>query len=376
MNMKNKVKILFVITRATQSGPIRVIENIIDHLDLNIFELYLISIEEESKERSILRSFQTKFYNYQYIPVSKVEAILGKFGKLRKAIKDINPDVIHSNGIVPDLIISKICPERQLIIAHANYHIDYSYLLGSKLKGELLARLHIRIMKRAKTCIACSKSLSELYKKDHLNMRYIRNGVQVDKFNFVDKSIIRNKLGLPKNKKIFIYAASFNNRKNQKFLVTVFEKYLNEHVLLLLGDGPTFSDIKEYTNAKNIFFLGRKKDVKPYLQASDYFISSSKQEGMPMGVLEGMAEGLPVILSNIDQHIELFTVNDKIGVLFSLNSVDDLVKKTRQLVNMNYESMSLSAYNTILNDFNSEVMGQKYQKEYILIANSLENRGR
>lgn len=139
MSDMKKIKILFLITRATRSGPIQVIENILDYVDTKKFELYLISIEKESNDRSILESFKKQFYEYQYIPVSKANAVIGRFSNLRRAIKRIEPDVIHSNGIVPDLIIDKICPERQLMIAHANYHVDYYYLCG-KLKGELMAR--------------------------------------------------------------------------------------------------------------------------------------------------------------------------------------------------------------------------------------------
>ena len=69
--MKRKIKVLFVITRATQSGPIRVIENIIKYIDCNKYELYLISIEPELPERSILSTFKNEFREYQYIPVSK-----------------------------------------------------------------------------------------------------------------------------------------------------------------------------------------------------------------------------------------------------------------------------------------------------------------
>lgn len=368
--MKRKIKVLFVITRATQSGPIRVIENIIKYIDCNKYELYLISIEPELPERSILSTFKNEFREYQYIPVSKQNALSGKIGRVRAAIKKIDPDVVHSNGIVPDLIISRICPEKQLIIAHANYHIDYTYLLGNKFKGELLARFHIYIMKKAKTCIACSESLSEIYKKDHLDIPFIRNGVPVSSLKQSNKSKLREELGLPLDKKIFIYAASFNSRKNQKFLVSAFEKKLRQYVLLLLGDGPTYDAVRELSHTENILFLGRKLDVQPYLQASDYFISSSLQEGMPMGVLEGMSVGLPVVLSDIDQHRELFHICTGIGVLYKSESEDSLIKQIEKLVNMDYEYISLAAYKTVLTDFNSEVMSYKYQEQYSLIAAS------
>lgn len=364
-----KVKLLYLITRATKSGPIQVVENILDYIDSNKFDLYLISIEKEIPERSILDTFKNRFRSYQYIPVSKKEALLGYFAQLRNAIKKINPDVVHSNGIVPDLIINKICPGKQLIIAHANYHVDYYYLCG-KVKGELMAKLHIHLMKKARVCIACSESLSQIYKKDGLILPYIRNGVNIEPLKTYDKRELRKELGLPLNKKIYIYAASFNSRKNQEFLLTTFSKFLNDDILLLLGDGPTYESVKSVEHSNNVILAGRKSDVKPYLRASDYFISSSLQEGMPMGVLEGMAEGLPVVLSDIDQHRELFRVNKSIGVLFRNNSIESLMKAIKKIELMDYSKTSNNSYNTVLNHFNSKTMSEKYQQQYINIANN------
>ena len=140
--------------------------------------------------------------------------------------------------------------------------------------------------------------------------------------------------------------------------------------MLLLGDGPTYDRVKSVEHSNNVILAGRKSDVKPYLRASDYFISSSLQEGMPMGVLEGMAEGLPVVLSDIDQHRELFRVNKSIGVLFRNNSIESLMKAIKKIELMDYSKTSNNSYNTVLNHFNSKTMSEKYQQQYINIANN------
>jgi glycosyltransferase involved in cell wall biosynthesis len=49
----------------------------------------------------------------------------------------------------------------------------------------------------------------------------------------------------------------------------------------------------------------RPDQVQPLLGSSHVFVSASRFEGMPLSILEGMAHGLPMVLSDIDPHREL-----------------------------------------------------------------------
>ena len=218
-----KIIILYLVTRCMKSGPIQVLNNIVDNIDNNKFDFYLVSVSDEDEKRSILTSMKQKF-KYYHIPVSKKNALLGKYSDLVQFIKILNPDVIHSTGVVPDYIISKTFPEKQMIIAHSNVLTDYTMFYG-KIWGWILARYHIKIMRKAKEVIACSKSLSEIYeRKEHLKMKYIRNGLNYVPLKITDYTNLREELNLPQNEKIFVYAASFNKRKNHIFLLKSFVK--------------------------------------------------------------------------------------------------------------------------------------------------------
>ena len=364
----SKVKLLYIITKCSKSGPINVLNSIIDNLDRGLFEIYLISTSEEDSCRSMLEDFTRKVDHYQYIRLSPKDAALGNIKKLEAAITQINPDVIHSTGVVTDLAVSRICPDKHMLIVHSNVMVDNVYLCG-KLKGTMLAFLNLFLFRRAKCAVACSKSLSDIYKKYGLNLPYIRNGVSVSQLHDIDKSELRKQLGLPVDKTIYIYTASFNQRKNHSFLVKAFSQNGNQDaVLLLLGDGETFEKNKKIASSNNVIFTGRKSNVIPYLNASDYFISSSLQEGMPMAVLEAMACGLPVLLSDIPQHEEIFELNHDVGCIFQNNSDRNLNDQIIALTEKNYDKMSHEAYDTVEKYFNAKVMGKQYQKLYIELA--------
>lgn len=362
-----KVKILYIMPRCTKSGPIQVLSNILKHMDYTFFEIYVVTIEPENEKRTILKEF-IKGFNYSYFNINKVVATLGYPRKLINYIKRINPDVIHSTGIVPDILINRFFKDKQLTIIHSNVYKDYYYLCG-KVIGYLMAKTHVQVFRKASNVIACSKSLSDFYlRHDNLKVNFIRNGVEL-----ADQSIIKNNssnLILKETKgAVFIYVASFNLRKNHKFLLEVFKNRAINDTLVLVGDGPTYNELNRlYKDCDNIFFIGRVSNVIPYLHASDFFISSSIQEGMPMGVLEAMSEGLPVLLSRIEQHEEILNLNSSVGMMFNNYDSDDLVSKIDAIKHMNYQRMVESAKGTVKKYFNSETMSKEYQNVYISMA--------
>jgi len=51
--------------------------------------------------------------------------------------------------------------------------------------------------------------------------------------------------------------------------------------------------------------LGYRTDVKELLQAADIFVMSSRREGLSRSVMEGMAIGLPCVVSKIRGNVDL-----------------------------------------------------------------------
>src|SRR5690606_8823776 len=108
-----------------------------------------------------------------------------------------------------------------------------------------------------------------------------------------------------------------------------------EFKLIILGTGPLFSEIKK-EESNSIIIPGFKSNIYDYLYISDYYISSSITEGLPMSVLEALSMHKPVLLSNIDSHYEILE-GATIGTTFKLDNSDDFVKKFNQLLKTEYK---------------------------------------
>ena len=91
--------------------------------------------------------------------------------------------------------------------------------------------------------------------------------------------------------------------------VSILKNAVPQVLLLLPGDGPSRAEYDAFIHtfhlADNVRLLGYRDDMDRLLQASDVAVSSSKQEGLPINIVEAMAVGLPVVATEIRGHNDL-----------------------------------------------------------------------
>ncbi len=106
-------------------------------------------------------------------------------------------------------------------------------------------------------------------------------------------------------------------------------------VLTLVGDGPLIEEhrrmVREHGLEDIVRVLGQRSDVVRILnEESDVYVTASRLEGLPCALLEAMATELPVIVSDIPEHLEV--VEDGVnGFTFRLNDPGDFAQKVLQL---------------------------------------------
>ena len=333
VNPKRRRKVVFLLTSCKRIGPVRQMLYIMKHMDRTMFESILITLYEE-EESSMLEMFLP--YG-THIPVltGRAELITGLDKKLKTVLKMIKPDVIHSLGVLPDYAASRIHKYPHVMTLRNFIWEDYPAKFG-RIKGSILAELHIYAMKHADKTVACSRSLSQIYKKRlHDEFDYICNGVDFTQYRTAgpsEKQELRQALGLPQKAVVFVYTGQLIQRKNMDFLLDAFSgaasKEHGEYFLLVLGGGDEYARLSaRYSGLDNIDFRGDVSDVSPYLQAGDIYVSASRSEGMPNGVLEAVASGLPVLLSDIPQHMEILEMDERLGSSFCQDNRQDLIDK-------------------------------------------------
>ena len=370
------IRVAYVVTDLFKCGPIQQTLNNIKYLDRNMFEPYIVTIYPEDEKTSQLPLF-VKYAKHVYAPTSKLQVMLGYIPHLKKALEEIEPDVVHSLGVFPDYAVSTIGKYRQVMTLRNYVWDDYPARRG-KILGYIMSKMQLHARKRADKAVVCSKSLSNIYKERMgLDIDYVQNGVDLDIFAApsMSKLELRQRLNLPKEKIIFTYIAPLIPRKNHKFLIEGFVKYCKDYnknnvMLLLLGDGPLLRGLRsKYEKEESVLFGGNILNVSDYLHASDVFISSSLSEGLPNSVLEAIASGLPVVLSDIPQHAELLEKDSYVGVLYMQNSITSLISVLKNTYD-NIISIKESVKKVDVESFSAKTTSKKYQEIYKTLINT------
>ena len=137
-------------------------------------------------------------------------------------------------------------------------------------------------------------------------IRVIDNGIDVENYGFGTQHEARFAVGLPQNRRHIVHVARHHPVKDQTTLLKGFasvEAQLPDVDLVMVGDGPLRAELEELARslgvADRVKFLGIRKDVAMVLRACDLFALTSVSEAASLTLLEAMASGLPVVVSDV-----------------------------------------------------------------------------
>ena len=158
-----------------------------------------------------------------------------------------------------------------------------------------------------------------------------------------------------------VMIARFEYPKRQDLLIAAAKKLHNIN-FNFVGEGENLSSLKENAPT-NITFFGTLKEVGPVLKESDIFVLLSDSEGMPLAVIEALACGKPVLLSDIPS-MELFIKDN--GFLIK-NDIESVVKAFKNIQEMDLVSMGMHSQKL----FNERFNLAKKKNEYLSFYESL-----
>ncbi len=142
------------------------------------------------------------------------------------------------------------------------------------------------------------------------------------------KDDLRVHLGFNRKDLLVLYIAEFTSRKNHRFIINNIPALIRNNpdlTFVFAGRGTLQDEMKELVRTlqieKNVKFLGFREDIGKFIKIADMGVSSSKSEGLGLGLAEMMFNNLPVVVANNRGHRALVD-HTKSGFIFEQNNAE------------------------------------------------------
>ncbi|MGA1864194.1 MAG: glycosyltransferase [bacterium] len=235
--------------------------------------------------------------------------------RLKKLLKEVNPDIIHSFLFQSNLMTAM---SRSFIDGEkASIRYISSVRCTEANKSQWRIILDRWALGRSDLVLTVSEAVRNKYlKREKIQQNRIRvlyHGVE-QRFMEEQKKIseFRFKLGIGEKDEMIGTVARLHKDKDIKILIRAFALALKsrpEIRLLIIGDGPEKNKLKEIALTlgimDRIIFTGFRPDVLPLIGLLDIFCLTSKEEGFPQSLIEAMALEKPVVVSRVGGVMEL-----------------------------------------------------------------------
>ncbi len=248
--------------------------------------------------------------------------------KLRRCLRATKPDVVHVHNKLGFLLgfFASLFFRIRIVFTIHEMHL-YSRSIFDRASKWLA-------LKRADQFIAISQSVKEVFLNgtgESERIKVVYDGVDLTQFPLIHR--------LNEPYKIICCARLDHRIKGQDVLIEalyILKKRGLRFRCDFAGEGPSDEMLKRMIvelglSTEEIRLLGVRNDVPELLADADLFVLPSRHEGFGMAIVEAMASGLPVIVSNIDGPAEI-VVNGRDGLQFESGNAFDLADKINMLL--------------------------------------------
>lgn len=298
-----KKKILIVNPTLDIGGIEAFIVNLAEKIDKNICSIFFLTYSNKKfdYEDRVVRGGSIIFRKQDPKEINKIK----HFRQLVVFLKDLKPDVVHSNTYFDSLYVILAAWYCSVPVRITHSHTARSKSVGVYKKLQhFIARPFINIFTTAK--VACSKDAGEAM-FGNKSFRILPNGVDEDRFIFSYKKRIeiRRKLGADKSTVVLGHVGRLNKVKNHNFILKLFNDFCStkpNSLLLLIGEGPEKEEILKQAKILGIenklFIFEKETDASSFYSAMDVFIFPSIYEGLPLALVEAQLNRLSILASS------------------------------------------------------------------------------
>jgi glycosyltransferase involved in cell wall biosynthesis len=287
---------------------------------------------------------------------------------IRELVSRTNADVVHAHGYKADIYVYFALRRSGIpLVSTCHNWIDNDLLVSwYGIADRLVLRNYAGVA--AVSDEVRQRLLKAGVREDKIHP--VRNGIDLRTFDNASPSLgnrllsegspvvgLVGRLGHEKGVDIFLRAAALVlvDCPSAKFVVA--------------GDGPDLEKLEllidDLKLRESVSMIGRRDDMPSVYASLDLLVSSSRQEGLPMTILEGMASRLPVVATRVGD-VPTVVLDDRTGVLVPPENVELLASAIATLLQnpAQRERFGAAARKLIEDEFSAGRMTTDYLRVY------------
>jgi sugar transferase (PEP-CTERM/EpsH1 system associated) len=212
-------------------------------------------------------------------------------------------------------------------------------------------------------------------------IKAVQNGVDIEKFSYLQKEQINNfkqKFNIPEDAIVIGTVGRLVPVKDQKTLIEaaqiIKEKLPGEIAVVIVGDGPLMENLQgraaELGVYNIVYFLGRQENISEVMNSFDIFVLPSLSEGISNTILEAMACGLPIIATEVGGSVEIVK-DGEYGFFIAPGNKNALASAILKFANDAElrDKFGRNARKTTEEKFSLQSMVNSYEKIYLDLLN-------
>lgn len=215
--------------------------------------------------------------------------------EIRAAVRDFRPDLVHAHspGTIVAAALALGAPRKVRLIGTSHGGADAA---GLARQGRLYRALRVPI-------IACGPGVEDGLRAGGCEpLRRINNGIAATERPDERPVDLPAEFGLPAGRPVAVVLGRLEEVKNQRQSLEA-AALVPGLSLLICGDGeqrPALEGLAASLGVGDrVCFAGMRPDAPRLLRAADLQLLTSRLEGLPVSLLEGMAEGTPIIATDV-----------------------------------------------------------------------------
>jgi glycosyltransferase involved in cell wall biosynthesis len=328
-------KILIIINNLGVGGAERLVVGDINEMIRIGIEVTLITLKSEP-QRSFVTELQLKQNKFHCIPFEHLFDVPAWFGIVRSIVE------FKPNLVITHLWFANAIGRIAARVAGIKSVISFEQNIYDTVKTNKMFFIDWCLQFFSTKIIAVSEAVKKSLLRHHIQEKKIDvlyNSIDLSKFAVLNNnSDIKKEYNLPEETFLYIFVGRLIYQKAVDILIEAFKKTGTDSHLIIVGQGKDLDVLKHQAEKNNleerVIFAGVRSDIPQLLLSADCFILPSRYEGLPLVLIEALASGISIIVSDFEAAKEVI-VHEKNGLIVSKENIEALAQAMRRIKNDN-----------------------------------------